>query len=146
MRQSVKEKELEALLAGEHDSCSCYIEVQAGAGGTESMDWAGMVMQMYKMWAQRQGYVVTVVDEMRGEIAGVKRATLKVDGEYAYGYAKAEVVDLEEDDQDDEDEIPGNHREGPSKGDQILKLDEQEQLNKKGAMRAPGSSTRYMGT
>ncbi|KAK1434475.1 hypothetical protein QVD17_00218 [Tagetes erecta] len=91
MRQSVKEKEHEALLAGEHDSCSCYIEVQAGAGGTESMDWAGMVMQMYKMWAQRHGYGVTVVDEMRGEIAGIKRATLRVDGEYAYGYAKAEV-------------------------------------------------------
>ncbi|KAI3770470.1 hypothetical protein L6452_01604 [Arctium lappa] len=91
MRQSLKEKELEALLAGEHDSCSCYIEVQAGAGGTESMDWAGMVMQMYKMWAQRRGYGVTVVDEMRGEIAGIKRATIKVDGEYAYGYAKAEV-------------------------------------------------------
>ncbi|XP_076946427.1 peptide chain release factor PrfB2, chloroplastic-like [Bidens hawaiensis] len=91
MRQSVKETELEALLAGEHDSCSCYIEVQAGAGGTESMDWAGMVMQMYEMWAERHGYGVTVVDEMRGEIAGIKRATLRVDGEYAYGYAKAEV-------------------------------------------------------
>ncbi|GJX17086.1 peptide chain release factor PrfB2, chloroplastic [Tanacetum coccineum] len=91
MRQNVKEKELEALLAGEHDSCSCYIEVQAGAGGTESMDWAGMVMQMYKSWAQRRGYGVTVVDEMRGEIAGIKRATVRVDGEYAYGYAKAEV-------------------------------------------------------
>ncbi|KAI3752589.1 hypothetical protein L2E82_24623 [Cichorium intybus] len=91
MRQNVKEKELEALLAGEHDSCSCYIEVQAGAGGTESMDWAGMVMQMYKLWAERRGYGVTIVDEMRGEIAGIKRATIKVDGEYAYGYAKAEV-------------------------------------------------------
>lgn len=47
-------------------------QVQAGAGGTESMDWAGMVMQMYKMWAQRRGYGVTVVDEMRGEVAGIK--------------------------------------------------------------------------
>ncbi|GLT77783.1 hypothetical protein SLA2020_493410 [Shorea laevis] len=91
MRTSSKEKELQAMLAGEQDSCSCYIEVQAGAGGTESMDWAAMVMQMYKMWAQRQGYKVTVVDEMPGEIAGIKRATIKVDGEYAFGYAKAEV-------------------------------------------------------
>lgn len=90
MRRSVKEKELEALLAGEHDSCSCFIEVQAGAGGTESMDWASMVMQMYKKWAQRRGYRVTVVDEMPGEIAGIKRATIRVDGEYAFGYAKAE--------------------------------------------------------
>ncbi|CAJ1869246.1 unnamed protein product [Sphenostylis stenocarpa] len=91
MRRNAKEKELEALLAGEHDSCSCYIEVQAGAGGTESMDWAAMVMQMYKSWAQRRGYKVTVMDEMPGEIAGIKRATIKVDGEFAFGYAKAEI-------------------------------------------------------
>ncbi|XP_022931672.1 peptide chain release factor PrfB2, chloroplastic [Cucurbita moschata] len=91
MRRNSKEKELEALLAGENDSCSCYIEVQAGAGGTESMDWAAMVMQMYIMWAQRRGFKVTVMEEMPGEIAGIKRATIKLDGEYAFGYAKAEV-------------------------------------------------------
>lgn len=91
MRRNSKEKELEALLAGENDSCSCYIEVQAGAGGTESMDWAAMVMQMYIMWAQRHGFKVTVMEEMPGEIAGIKRATIKLDGEYAFGYAKAEV-------------------------------------------------------
>ncbi|KAJ6757040.1 PEPTIDE CHAIN RELEASE FACTOR 2 [Salix koriyanagi] len=91
MRINSNEKEQEALLSGEHDSCPCYIEVQAGAGGTESMDWAKMIMQMYKSWAQRHGYRVTVVDEMPGEIAGIKRATIKVDGEYAFGYAKAEV-------------------------------------------------------
>ncbi|XP_058076956.1 peptide chain release factor PrfB2, chloroplastic-like isoform X2 [Magnolia sinica] len=65
--------------------------VQAGAGGTESMDWAAMVMNMYKMWAERRGFGVAIVDEMPGEIAGIKRATIKVDGEYAFGYAKAEV-------------------------------------------------------
>lgn len=91
MRRDSKEKELEAMLSGEHDSSSCFIEVQAGAGGTESMDWASMVMQMYKSWAQRHGYRVSVVDEMPGDIAGIKRATIKVDGEYAFGYAKAEV-------------------------------------------------------
>ncbi|KAL6139156.1 hypothetical protein ACLB2K_064433 [Fragaria x ananassa] len=97
MRRTSKEKETQALLAGEQDPCSCYIEVQSGAGGTESNDWAAMVMQMYKMWAQRRGYKITVVEEMPGEIAGIKiilisqRATIKVDGEYAFGYAKAEV-------------------------------------------------------
>ncbi|KAK4793977.1 hypothetical protein SAY86_011971 [Trapa natans] len=91
MRRISKEKELEALLAGEQDSCSCYIEVQAGAGGTESMDWAAMVMQMYRLWAQGRGYGITVVDEMLGDVAGIKRATIKVDGEYAFGYAKSEV-------------------------------------------------------
>ncbi|CAL4939050.1 unnamed protein product [Urochloa decumbens] len=91
MRRSAKEKELNALLSGDNDSCSCFIEVQAGAGGTESMDWAAMIMNMYRSWAQRRGYTVTVVEEMPGEIAGIKRATIKVDGEYAFGYAKAEV-------------------------------------------------------
>ncbi|XP_051130160.1 peptide chain release factor PrfB2, chloroplastic [Andrographis paniculata] len=91
LRRQVKEKELEALLSGEHDSCSCFIEVQAGAGGTESMDWAAMVMQMYRKWAEARGFGVSVVDEMQGELAGIKRATIKVDGEYAFGYAKAEV-------------------------------------------------------
>ncbi|KAG7588508.1 Peptide chain release factor 2 [Arabidopsis suecica] len=91
MRRVSKEKELEALLSAENDPCSCYIEVQAGAGGTESNDWASMVMEMYKTWAQRRKYAVTVVDEAPGEIAGIKRATIKVNGEYAYGYAKAEV-------------------------------------------------------
>ncbi|CAD6203327.1 unnamed protein product [Miscanthus lutarioriparius] len=91
MRRSAKEKELNALLSGDNDSCSCFIEVQAGAGGTESMDWAAMVMNMYRSWAQRRGYTVTVVEEMPGEVAGIKRATIKVDGEYAFGYAKAEV-------------------------------------------------------
>ncbi|PHT98691.1 Peptide chain release factor PrfB2, chloroplastic [Capsicum chinense] len=91
IRRNVKQKELEALLSGEHDYCSCYIEVQAGAGGTESMDWASMVMQMYKSWAQHKGYGVSVVDEMPGEIAGIKRATIEVDGENAFGYAKSEV-------------------------------------------------------
>lgn len=91
MRINAKEKELEALLADEQDSRSCYIEVQAGAGGTESMDWASMIMQMYKSWAQRRGYKVTVMEEMPGEIAGIKRATIKVDGEFAFGYAKAEI-------------------------------------------------------
>ncbi|KAI5424523.1 peptide chain release factor PrfB2, chloroplastic [Lathyrus oleraceus] len=91
MRRNAKEKEIEALLSEEHDSCSCYIEVQAGAGGTESMDWASMIMQMYKSWAQQRGYKVTVMEEMPGEVAGIKRATIKVDGEFAFGYAKSEI-------------------------------------------------------
>ncbi|KAM0954426.1 putative peptide chain release factor class I, peptide chain release factor 2 [Dioscorea sansibarensis] len=91
MRRTAKEKELEALLSGENDSCSCFVEVQAGAGGTESMDWAAMLVNMYTMWAQRHGFGVTIVDEMPGEVAGIKRATIKVDGEYAFGHAKAEV-------------------------------------------------------
>ena len=59
-----KEKEIAALLSAEHDSCSCYLEIQAGAGGTESMDWAAMVLLMYKMWAQNHGFKVTIVDDV----------------------------------------------------------------------------------
>ncbi|KAJ3683053.1 hypothetical protein LUZ60_013280 [Juncus effusus] len=91
MRKCAKEKELEALLSGENDSCSCFIEVQAGAGGTESMDWASMVLNMYKSWAHKRAFNVTVIEEIPGEIAGIKRATIKVEGEYAFGYAKSEV-------------------------------------------------------
>ncbi|EPS73297.1 hypothetical protein M569_01460, partial [Genlisea aurea] len=72
LRKLLKEKELEALLATDQDRCSCFIEVQAGAGGTESMDWASMVMQMYKRWSERRGYRVSVVDEMAGDVAGIK--------------------------------------------------------------------------
>ncbi|KAG8064192.1 hypothetical protein GUJ93_ZPchr0004g39467 [Zizania palustris] len=68
MRRSAKEKELNALLSGDNDSFSCFIEVQAGAGGTESMDWAAMIMNMYRSWAQQRGYTVTIVEEMPGEI------------------------------------------------------------------------------
>ncbi|KAJ7567732.1 hypothetical protein O6H91_01G004300 [Diphasiastrum complanatum] len=91
LRKIAKETELEALLSGEHDSCSCFLEVQAGAGGTESMDWAAMVFRMYKMWALRRNFEVTVIDEMSGEEAGIKRATLRLDGQFAYGYTKSEA-------------------------------------------------------
>lgn len=91
MRRDAKEKELNALLSGDHDPYPCFIEVQAGAGGVESMDWAAMIMNMYQSWAQRRGYTVTVIEEMPGELAGIKRATIKVDGEYAFGYAKSEI-------------------------------------------------------
>ena len=91
MRRDAKEKELNALLSGDNDVYPCFIEVQAGAGGVESMDWAAMVMNMYRSWAQRRGYRVTVIEEIPGELAGIKRATIKVDGEYAFGYAKSEI-------------------------------------------------------
>ncbi|VAH90338.1 peptide chain release factor PrfB2, chloroplastic-like [Triticum dicoccoides] len=91
MRRDAKEKELNALLSGDNDVYPCFIEVQAGAGGVESMDRAAMVMNMYRSWAQRRGYRVTIIEEIPGELAGIKRATIKVDGEYAFGYAKSEI-------------------------------------------------------
>jgi peptide chain release factor 2 len=79
-----------ALLAGEADSNDTYIEVNAGAGGTESQDWAEMLQRMYRRWAERRGFKVEVVDYHDGEQAGIKSATLMIKGENAYGYAKTE--------------------------------------------------------
>jgi peptide chain release factor 2 len=79
-----------ALLAGEADGNDTYIEVNAGAGGTESQDWAGMLQRMYSRWAERRGMKVELIDFHAGEQAGIKSATLLLKGENAYGYAKTE--------------------------------------------------------
>jgi peptide chain release factor 2 len=79
-----------ALLAGEADGNDTYIEVNAGAGGTESQDWASMLARMYQRWAERRGMKVETIDEHAGEQAGIKSATLLLKGENAYGYAKTE--------------------------------------------------------
>ncbi|MFK3888245.1 peptide chain release factor 2 [Sphingomonas sp. NPDC079357] len=81
---------VKALLAGEADANDSYIEINAGAGGTESQDWAGMLQRMYTRWAERRGMKVELVDYHAGEQAGIKSATLLVKGENAYGYAKVE--------------------------------------------------------
>ncbi|MEO5865504.1 MAG: peptide chain release factor 2 [Sphingomonas sp.] len=81
---------VKALLAGEADANDTYIEVNAGAGGTESQDWAGMLQRMYSRWAERHGMKVELVDQHSGEQAGIKSATLLLKGENAYGYAKTE--------------------------------------------------------
>jgi peptide chain release factor 2 len=79
-----------ALLAGEADANDAYIEVNAGAGGTESQDWAEMLQRMYTRWAERHGMKVELIDYHAGEQAGIKSATMLVKGENAYGYAKTE--------------------------------------------------------
>ncbi len=81
---------VQALLAGEADANNCFLEVHAGAGGTESQDWAEMLQRMYTRWAERHGYKVDLVDHHAGEAAGIKSATLLIKGENAYGYAKTE--------------------------------------------------------
>ncbi|MGE7207322.1 peptide chain release factor 2 [Sphingomonas sp. NPDC019816] len=81
---------VKALLAGEADANDSYIEINAGAGGTESQDWAGMLQRMYTRWAERHGMKVELIDYHSGEQAGIKSATLLVKGENAYGYAKVE--------------------------------------------------------
>lgn len=79
-----------ALLSGEADVSDCYIEINAGAGGTESNDWAEMLQRMYGRWAERRGFKVDTIDEHPGEQAGIKSCTLLIKGENAYGWAKTE--------------------------------------------------------
>ena len=81
---------IKALLAGEADANDTYVEINAGAGGTESQDWAGMLSRMYQRWAERHGLKVELIDQHSGEQAGIKSATLLLKGENAYGYAKTE--------------------------------------------------------
>src|SRR5690606_32113942 len=84
------EDKIKALLAGEADANDAYIEVHAGAGGTESQDWAEMLQRMYMRWAEKRGMKVELVEYQAGEQAGIKSATMLVKGENAYGYAKTE--------------------------------------------------------
>jgi len=90
LRGEAGRRELEALLSGEADSNDCYLEVHAGAGGTESQDWAGMLMRMYVRWAEAHGYKVEWVEETEGEGAGIKSATVRIKGHNAYGWLKSE--------------------------------------------------------
>lgn len=82
--------EIEALFNGKLDRHNAYINLHAGAGGTEACDWAGMLMRMYRRYCEQHGFQVTILDMLAGEEAGVKSATLLVEGEYAYGYLSAE--------------------------------------------------------
>ncbi|NWG25258.1 MAG: peptide chain release factor 2 [Pseudorhodoplanes sp.] len=90
LKADAARRELEALLAGEADPLDSYLEVHAGAGGTESQDWAEMLMRMYTRWAEQHGYKVEWIEETQGEEAGLKSATVQIKGRNAYGWLKTE--------------------------------------------------------
>ncbi|WP_404711675.1 peptide chain release factor 2 [Sphingomonas sp. MMS24-J13] len=90
LAERAERDKIKALLAGEADANDSYIEINAGAGGTESQDWAEMLQRMYTRWAERRGMKVELIDHHSGEQAGIKSATLLLKGENAYGYAKTE--------------------------------------------------------
>jgi peptide chain release factor 2 len=90
LAERAEQDKVKALLAGEADANDTYIEINSGAGGTESNDWAGMLQRMYTRWAERRGMKVELIDHHAGEQAGIKSATLLLKGENAYGYAKTE--------------------------------------------------------
>ncbi len=90
MHKEMAKLELESLLSGEADANNAYLEIHAGAGGTESQDWASMLLRMYVRWAEQHGYKVDVIEELKGEEAGIKSATLHIKGHNAYGWLKTE--------------------------------------------------------
>src|SRR5256885_9064573 len=90
LKTEVARRELEALLSGEADANDSYVEVHAGAGGTESQDWANMLLRMYTRWAEQHGLKVEFLEETEGEEAGIKSATVQVKGRNAYGWLKTE--------------------------------------------------------
>ena len=90
LKSEVARRESEALLSGEADGNDSYLEVHAGAGGTESQDWASMLLRMYARWAEQHGYKIEYLEETEGEEAGIKSATLQVKGRNAYGWLKTE--------------------------------------------------------
>jgi len=91
LAEEAKRREIESLLSGEADANDCYLEINAGAGGTEAQDWAEMLARMYTRWAEQHGYKVQYIEESEGEQAGIKSATLQVSGPNAYGWLKTEA-------------------------------------------------------
>ncbi|MFI5317362.1 MAG: peptide chain release factor 2 [Myxococcota bacterium] len=90
-RARIEEAELSRMLSGEHDPLDAIVSINAGAGGTESQDWAEMLLRMYLRWCERHGYAVEIVDIQPGEEAGVKGVTFTVKGQYAYGRLRSEI-------------------------------------------------------
>jgi len=85
-----EKRQLESLLSGEADGNDCFIEVHAGAGGTEAQDWALMLMRMYSRWSEARGFKLQIIEESAGEEAGIKSVTMRIEGESAYGWMKTE--------------------------------------------------------
>ena len=83
--------EFRRMFQGELDDANCYLEIQAGSGGTEAQDWAEMLLRMYLRWAERRGFGVAVTEVSEGEVAGIKSATVVISGEYAYGWLRTET-------------------------------------------------------
>ena len=90
LRSNTKKNEIKCFLSNESDVLDCYIEIHAGAGGTESQDWAEMLKRMYFKWVQRKEFKASLISEHKGDEAGIKSSTFKIEGEYVYGWLKSE--------------------------------------------------------
>jgi peptide chain release factor 2 len=90
LEKDLERLEIQRMLSGEMDDKSCFLSINAGAGGTESCDWVSMLSRMYQRWAERHGWKIDVMDKVEGEVAGIKSIVYRFSGPFAYGYAKAE--------------------------------------------------------
>ena len=91
LRPLVEELEFRRMFRNEADPLNCFIDIQAGAGGTEARDWASMLLRQYLRYAERKGFKATVEEETPGDVAGIKSATIHIEGEYAYGLLRTET-------------------------------------------------------
>jgi peptide chain release factor 2 len=87
----VADMEFRRMFSGEMDSANCFLDIQAGSGGTEAQDWGSMLLRMYIRYAERKGFQVEILEQSDGEVAGIKGASLKISGEYAYGHLRTET-------------------------------------------------------
>ena len=90
-KQTIEQMEFRRMFSNPMDPNNCFIDIQAGAGGTEAQDWASMLLRQYLRYCERKGFKVEIMEQSDGEVAGIKTATLKVEGEYAYGYLRTET-------------------------------------------------------
>ena len=90
LKNEVKKNEIKCFLSNESDTLDCYIEIHAGAGGTESQDWADMLRRMYLKWSDKKDFKSSLISEHKGDEAGIKSSTIKIEGEYVFGWLKSE--------------------------------------------------------
>ncbi len=91
LRQIVEQLEFRRMFSNPADPLNCFVDIQAGAGGTEACDWAGMLLRQYLKYAERKGFKATLEDETPGDVAGIKSATIKIEGDYAFGHLRTET-------------------------------------------------------
>ena len=91
LRDTVEQLEFRRMFSNSADPLNCFVDIQAGAGGTEACDWAGMLLRQYLKYAERKGFTATLEDETPGEVAGIKSATIKIEGDYAFGHLRTET-------------------------------------------------------
>ena len=91
LERQLAELEFQRMFAGEMDGANAFVDIQSGSGGTEAQDWASMLLRMYLRWAERRGFKTELIEQSDGEVAGIKGATIKIEGAYAYGWLRTET-------------------------------------------------------